>query len=264
MKTSIITNVENEDRSYRELGEIITIILSKVMTNTLKIHELTIAVAINNYDLTLCLPRFLQSSGIVPKEWTLGSEPVANNQLIQTVYSNGVNIIGQPTRCLFAENLEEKEPTSSEAPKIVSNYISALPNLEYQAVGINLRGYISLGKGGEATSKEFFDKLLVSGSWQNKGTKPMEAELKLNYIFDDKVLTLNVNSGMLNKPEKEPIPIILFSGNFAYSMVQDALDSRAERVKIIASNYQEDIRLFQDVISGFPKITTKSKQKATA
>ena len=90
------------------------------MANNLKIHELTIAVAINNYDLTLCLPRFLQSSGIVPKEWTLGSEPVVNNQVVQTVYSNGVNIIGQPTRCLFAENLENKESSSSEVAQIAN------------------------------------------------------------------------------------------------------------------------------------------------
>jgi len=135
------------------------------MNQTLTINELTIVTAINDYDLTLCLPRFLQSSGIVPSDWNLNSEPIVNNQLVQTVYSNGVNVVAQPNRCLFAENIENKDESLVESPQVAKNYVQTLPRLDSQAIGINLRGYIKLGSEADKARQEFFAGLLVDGSW---------------------------------------------------------------------------------------------------
>lgn len=234
------------------------------MSQTLTINELTIVVAINNYDLTLCLPRFLQSSGIVPSDWTVASEPIVNNQVVQIVYSNGVNIVGQANRCLFAENLENKAESASETPQVAKNYIKALPNLDYQAIGINLRGYIKLGSEPDKTRQEFFAGLLVDGSWQQKGTKDMEAELNLNYTFGDKRLTLNVNNGLLRQPETEALPIILFSGNFSYNLSEQPQENRVEKIQEIITNWQSDLQLFKDVIGDFPQVTIEDKQLTPA
>lgn len=231
------------------------------MKNNLSIHELTIAIAANNYDLTLCLPKFLQSSGIVPSEWTLGSEPVVNNQVVQTVYSNGVNIIGQPNRCLFAENLESKLPESSEVPKITTSYIKSLPHLDYQAIGINLRGYIKLGADADKAREQFYKKILVPGSWQKKGNQPMEAELRLNYGFEDKTLSLVVNNGFLNQAEGEPEAIILFGGNFAYNLTQYSGEERIIKLQETIVKWQEDLKLFQEVIGDFPEVEVKQKKE---
>lgn len=234
------------------------------MNQALTINELTIVAAINNYDLTLCLPRFLQSSGIVPSDWNLNSEPIVNNQIVQTVYSNGVNVIAQSNRCLFAENIENKEESLVESPQVAKNYVQTLPRLDYQAIGINLRGYIKLGSEPDKARQEFFAGLLVDGSWQQKGTKAMEAELNLNYTFDDKRLTLSINNGLLRQPETEALPIILFSGNFSYNLSEQPQKNRVEKIQEIITNWQSDLHLFKDVIRDFPLVTIEEKQLAPA
>ena len=231
------------------------------MKHNLSIHELTLAVAINNYDLTLCLPRFLQSSGIVHADWTLASEPVANNQVVQTIYSNGVNVIGQPHRCLFAENLENKLPGGSEVTQVATSYIKSLPHLDYQAIGMNLRGYIKLGTDADKAREQFYKKIFVPGAWQKKGNKQMEAELRLNYSFEDKTLNLVINNGFFNPPEGEPEAIILFGGNFAYNLTQYSGEERIVKLQEIIGKWQEDLKLFQEVIGDFPEVEVKQKKE---
>lgn len=232
----------------------------EIMNQALTINELTIVAVINNYDLTLCLPRFLQSSGIVPNDWNLNNEPTVNNQLVQTVYDNGVNVVAQANRCLFAENIENKEDYLVESPQVANNYVQILPHLDYQAIGINLRGYIKLGSDPDKTRQDFFAGLLADGSWRQKGTKAMEAELNLNYTFEDKQLTLNVNNGLLQQPETEALPIILFTGNFSYDLSEQPQENKVEKIQAIITNWQSDLQLFKDVISDFPQVIIEDKQ----
>ena len=79
------------------------------MSSLLKIHELTFALVIRDYDLSLSQGKFLNSSGIVPNDWSFARQPVANQRVSQTVYSNGVSIVGEPHRCLFSETLDDKK-----------------------------------------------------------------------------------------------------------------------------------------------------------
>ena len=88
---------------------------------------------------------------------------MANNQVTQTIYSNSINIIGQPHRFLIAEIFENKSIEDSESPEVVQNYLNKLSHLDYQAIGINFRAYLNL------EPEDFFNNLLTTGSWQQHG-----------------------------------------------------------------------------------------------
>ncbi|WP_036477314.1 hypothetical protein [Myxosarcina sp. GI1] len=222
------------------------------MNSLFKVHELTFALVIRNYDLSLAHAKFLQSSGIVSSDWTLSRQPVANDRLSQTVYSNGINIIGEPNRCLFGETLEDKTPKACVSPEVVRGYISKLSNLDYHALGINFRAYLQLDSLGFESYQDFYNQILVPGSWQQHGTKPVQTELRLVYDFEDSRCSLVINEGKLRQPDSEALPIIVFSGNFAYELKHDTDAERTEKIKDIVTNWQNDLQKFQQIISEFP------------
>jgi hypothetical protein len=222
------------------------------VSHFLKNHELTFALIIRNYDLSLSYAKFLQSSGIVPNNWMLNRQPVANEQVSQTVYSNGVNVIGEPNRCLFGEILDDKTLEDCLSPEIVQSYVSKLSNLDYYAFGINFQAYLPLDSLGLESYQDFYNQILVSGSWQKHGNKPVQTELKLVYELEHCNFSLTVNEGKLRQPDSEALPIILFSGNFAYELDRELETERADKIKEIVGNWQNEMHTFQKIVSDFP------------
>lgn len=223
------------------------------MNSLFNINELTFALVIHNYDLSLSNARFIQSSGIIPNNWNLARQPVANNQVTQTVYSNGINIIGQPHRCLVAEIFEDKSIEECESPEVVENYINKLSHLDYQAVGLNFRAYL------EVEPQDFLKNMVNAGDWQQHGIERVQTELKFVYQFERSRFTLTVDEGKLRQPDSEALPIVVFSGNFAYKFGDEELDNRAEAIKEIVANWRDDLETFQNIINDFPQVAQEKE-----
>lgn len=223
------------------------------MNSTLSINELTFALVINNYDLNLSHTKFLQSSGVVSNDWTLARQPIANQQVTQTVFGNGINIIGQPHRCLIAEIFEGKSIEECQSPEVVQKYLDKLSHLDYQAIGLNFRAYLEL------EPQEFFKKLIAAGDWQQHGIERMQTELKFVYQFEHSRCTLTIDEGKLRQPDSEALPIVVFSGNFAYKFSDRELDNRMEAIKKIVSNWNNDLETFNNIINDFPQVAKKQE-----
>ena len=223
------------------------------MNNTLNINELTFALVINNYDLNLAHAKFLQSSGVVSHDWNLARQPIANNQVTQTIYSNGINIIGQPHRCLIAVIFEDKSIEESEGSQVVTNYLNKLPHLDYQAIGLNFHAYLEL------EPQEFIKNIVNAGDWQQHGIERVQTELKFIYQLEHSRFTLTIDGGKLRQPDAEALPIVVFSGNFGYKFDDKELNNRAETIKEIAANWKKDLETFQDIINDFPQVAKKQE-----
>lgn len=222
------------------------------MNRTLEIQELAIVVTAKNYDPSLLNPGFLKHSGVVPEDWQLSGQPVVNNRGSQIVFSNGVYVGAQPNRLMFVEALNNKEDTSTaEAPGLAHRYTEILRNLEYQAIGVNFRGYITCNNPEKTENSYIFDNLIQPGEWQNCGSEPVKAGLNLMFTYDDKKLHLSINEAALKLPESEQVPIILFSGNFDRDLTSETAGERLAKLESSIKGWQQDLEIYTDVVSKF-------------
>lgn len=232
------------------------------MKKTLEIQELVIVIAASNYDPTLLNPSFLKFSGIVPSEWELAQQPVITNRASQIIFKNGVSVASQPGRLMFIESLNADSETAMEAPHTASRYIKSLPNLEYQAVGINFRGYLSFPEKASTAHEYLLETFFTSGSWQKLGKEPVKAEINLTFTLENKRLLLNINEAELQLPEKEKVPVVLFTGNFEYDLSQE--ENRQKKLEEVLQNWNEDKQSYTEVVNKFIQDKTKEKIEVAA
>ena len=140
-----------------------------------------------------------------------------------------------------------------ESPEVVSNYLDKLSHLDYQAVGLNFRAYLEL------EPQKFFKNFLAAGDWQQHGIERMQTELKFVYQFEHSRCTLTINEGKLRQPDSEALPIVVFSGNFAYKLGTQELDDRAEALKKIVANWNNDLDKFKNIINDFPQVAKEKE-----
>jgi hypothetical protein len=228
------------------------------MSKTLTLSELAIVVTASNYDPSLMNPGFLSGSGIIPTDWQLSRQPVVSNRLSQLIYNNGVNIIAYPNRFMVTEALTTKSPSAVEIPVLVQRKCSTLRNIDYNALGINFRSYITCNEEYTVESNQYVSKnFLIQGEWLRGSKSPVKSGLSLMYEFEQSTLHLNINEATLQMPENEEVPIVLFTGNFNYELASDANLDKIERIKQILDNWQQDLEKYTEVVEKF--LTTSSK-----
>ena len=213
----------------------------------LKSTELAFVIAAKNYEPSLLNPSLLKYSGILPTNWELARQPIVNNQFAQIVYQNGVSLIAQPGRVTFLEAVAEgeKNPTSRTAT-LVCSYIESLPNLDYQGVGINLRSFRLTGT--VSPNDYLRSELLVSQPWHQLGSEPLKVSLNLQFNFDDRRLNLSVGEAQLQMPEAEQISVVLFTGNFDYSLSEGAMVEKRQQLAEIVGRWPEDLATYTEVV----------------
>ena len=108
------------------------------MNQTLITQEFGIIIAAKNHKPTILNVDFLKYSGIVPTDWELARQPIYTQSVSQVAFTNGVAIVAEPTRIMFIEAIENKAAKEISVPNIAKKYISALPNVEYEANGTKL------------------------------------------------------------------------------------------------------------------------------
>jgi hypothetical protein len=219
------------------------------MSKNLEIQELAIVVTAKNYDPNLLSTSFLKSSGIVAEEWELARQPIMDRRGSEVVFSNGVYLAAQPNRFTLVEALNNKEESEIKIASLASRYIEALKNLEYQAVGINFRGYIHCSQSEGELNNYLSEHFIAPGDWQKCGTEPVKAGLNLMFTYEQKQLYLSVNEAELKLPESSRVPIVLFGGNFDYTVNADNTEPKSSQLQSIINNWQQDLAIYKEVVN---------------
>lgn len=236
------------------------------MNQALEIQELAIVITAKNYDPSLLNPGFLKYSGIVSSDWELAKKPVINNRGAQIIFNNGVYIAAQPNRLMFVEALNSKEDVkAAEIPQLAHRYIEILRTIEYQAVGINFRGYATCSNTTVEENNYLIDNFIQPGEWQNCGTKPVKAGLNLAFDYGEKQLSLSINEAGLKLPDSEQAPIVLFSGNFNYDLSSEELSQVLPKLNSVITNWQQDLEIYAEVVDKLQrnKSLKSSRKKET-
>ncbi len=219
------------------------------MSQTLITQEFGIIIAAKNHKPTILNPDFLKYSGIVPIEWELARQPIYTQSVSQVAFTNGIAIIAEPTRVMFIEAIENKAVEEIAVATIAKKYVEALPHLEYEAVGINPRGYITFDQQQDAARLFLTETLLSPGAWQEFGTTPVRATLNLAYTLERCPFYLSVNEAALRNPDETSTPILLFSGSFSYEVKSETPLERKSSLHQVLDNWQADLSAYQEIIS---------------
>lgn len=219
------------------------------MNQTVTTQELAIVIAAKAFNPALINPDFLRQTGIVPAEWELASAPLASTQLAQIVFQNGISIAAQPDRIMFVEAIGSKPDTEVQVAEIAQKYVQLLQRVEYQAIGVNLRGYVGCPNDSEAPRHYLTQTLMNARSWQSFGTEPMRASLNLSYKLEQGQFVLSINDATLQFPEAEALPVILFSGNFSYDLSELSETERSQHLTQRIASWQADLDTYRDLIN---------------
>jgi hypothetical protein len=224
-------------------------------SKSLEIQELAIAIAAKDHDPNLLNFDFLKFSGIIPDDWELARPAVKNERFSQVLFQNGVSITAEMNgKLVFAEPIALKDTADVKVADIACRYLSSLPRANYRAVGNNIRGHVLCNESEDAARQYFFRKLLSPEIWQQPATPvPDQAALQLVYPIEGGQMTLAINEARLQlpeqQPEQQPIPILLFSGNFNYVTRTDSQEQQIETFQAHIRGWQKDAMLFRQLIA---------------
>ncbi|HIK04895.1 MAG TPA: hypothetical protein IGS40_09285 [Trichormus sp. M33_DOE_039] len=220
------------------------------MKKSLILQNLGIAIAVNNYNCSILTYDFLKYGNIVPLDWELAKEPIVSSQGSQVIFRNGVSITAQQGILSFLEVIGSKDISEIQIPAIAHRYIQALPNLEYQALGIDLRGYITETQADtEGEIQKYLQSLLAPSPWQEVGNAPVQVSLQLGFTLEQGQLNLSINEGKLYITEKETVPIVLFAGNFSYSIAGNNKEEQLQSLHQLIDKWQPALETYQDIIN---------------
>lgn len=213
------------------------------------IQELSLTIAAKDLDPTLLSEQFLKFSGIVPNEWELARPPVLNPNGSQVMFKNGVGIVAQPRTIMFMETIGAKDIKEVLVAEVARQYVSKLPNAEYQGVTISPK-YLVPFPGNIDGARQYITKTLLSaGPWQDVGNAPIQAGVNFLYQLDRCQLNLNINQAMLQLPDQPAIAAVLFAGNFNYPIENDIPKERLQLVLQSLNDWQSDFEMFKSVVN---------------
>lgn len=219
------------------------------MNQSLVVQELVIVIAAKNLSPTILNLDFLKYSGIVPGDWELARAPIYTERVAQVIFTNGISIVAEPNRVMFLEMIEGKSFTSIEIPGIARKYVETLPNVEYQAMGLNPRGYVTFENQQDAARKYIGETLLSPGSWNEVGIAPMRATVNYAYTLERGNFNLSVSEASVRQPDETMTTIVLFSGNFNYDTAGNTESEKLAFLGQALENCEADLETYIDIVN---------------
>ncbi|GAB1540617.1 hypothetical protein NUACC21_32860 [Scytonema sp. NUACC21] len=219
------------------------------MSQQLVVQDLVIVVAAKNHSPSILNPDFLKYSGIVPQDWNLARQPIYTNSAAQVVFTNGISIIAEPNRVIFISPIGDKTMSELNIAEIARKYVQTLPNVEYEAVGINPRGYVAFAGSPDAARLYMASTLLCPGAWQSEGDSPVRASLNLVYKFQRAPFYLSITEAALRNEDETTTPIVMFSGSFSYELSGESGVEKISDLHKCIQNWQTDLNTYSDIIN---------------
>ncbi|WP_044523660.1 hypothetical protein [Nostoc sp. PCC 7120 = FACHB-418] len=219
------------------------------MMENFQVQELLIVIAVRQQNPSILTADFLKYTGIIPSDWELARPPVLTNTAAQVVYQNGVSIVAEVNRVIFAEAIANKEASDVQIAAIAHKYIETVKQVDYQGVGINLRGLAPYEPENLGGRNYTFSKLLQPGAWQDFGSAPVEASMRLVYTLNETQLYLDINEAQLQYPDKTTKPAVLFSANFSRAINHEEPAARLAAISAVIDKWQGDVKTLKELVN---------------
>jgi hypothetical protein len=224
-----------------------------LMSHAVDVQELAIVLVAPNHRPTMLNLEFLRCGNIIPEDWNVIRPPIQTQQAAQLVFQNGVSLSAQSDQISLVEPIATKTSDEIWIPHLARRYAELLPHAGYQAIGINLRGFVNFSTQAQDAARQFLTQtLLAPGGWQEYGQQAVRAGINLAYRLPGRQLLLSIHEVMLQRGEAEAVPGVMFSGNFEYRLAQEGESDRpenSEQVLSILDLWQNDLKVYTDLIN---------------
>lgn len=211
------------------------------------IEELTISLAIANFNPTLLTYELLTMSGVVPLEWELARQPIVSPRGSQINFKNGINILAQGNMVSFVEGLRSKDINALEFAKTAQKYVQKMSNADYQGISFSPKIVVAFPE--DNGGNDFINnQLLNQGQWRSFGNVTPQASLNLFYQLDRCQFTLNINPAKLQQSQDIVISAVLFAGSFNYNLTQFLRENRLNKINDIINNWHQDLDVFRELV----------------
>jgi len=213
-----------------------------MLSKNVEVRDFSMVLVAENANPSILNPDFLKYNHIVPDDWELAMPPICTPPVSQVVYKNGVNIVAQPDKISFGEFIDTEK--IYKIPEISSKFVDVVPNLNYQAIGINFNAHILV----EQKDKEqdiVLTKLIAAGKWKNFQGKSPNTVVQFVYQFGDSNFTIAIQEALMqNPPDDQQTPIMTFAANFHRQLVGINLQEKTTHLKKVIQSYQSDLNKF--------------------
>lgn len=227
-----------------------------IRTTALDQIELGIVITTSNHNPELLSLEFLKSRMIVPDNWKDGQQVLSEKKVSQVIFSDRVNIIAHTNRITFIENLDLKALSSTSSPTIALRYTDALPaliDINYFSVNIIFKGYILFPENSDLPHKYIFQKLVRPPieEWTEINISSLQGSVNLFYSFIDKEFKLSIDEATLTTLGKNKSPILLFTGNFNYSISdQESIVQNVKSCQVIL-DWFHNLEIYRKIVDRF-------------
>lgn len=218
------------------------------MNRTVDIQRLEFVLAVRDHNSTVLNPEFLKDSGIVPNDWELAQPPARSEDKVLVAFQNGVYILHQSNLVAFLENTSIKTAEELEVPQLIHRYLKRFPQVNYQAVGMNLEGYTAFDTKDRALNY-LLETFLTSNRQHESDQDIVQAVTNFTYKLDRGLLTLTIRNTVLELPEEASLPVIMFSANFHRDIAGLPHTERLHVLSQIIENWQTDVEHYQEIVN---------------
>jgi hypothetical protein len=220
------------------------------MRDKLEIFELTVVVRARLHNPSILNPDFLKYNEVVPIDWELAESPVCTEIVAQVKYKNGVSIVAQPNKVIFAELLAGPSTYEARVPGLAKKYTETLPHVKYDALGINPKGLVVADSEAEAESF-LIEKVIMPGPWKTYAGGAKDIKLALQYSVNDAKMMLDAESAETGQqgPYPKGTPIVVFGANFHREISNCEPKQRLERAHEAIDRWRDDLTAFESMVN---------------
>ena len=234
------------------------------MTGKVAIQELAIAIAAPDSNPILLTPTFLKGSGIIPPEWELSSSPRLTPQMAQVSFTNGINLIAQAGTMSFLQSIPtEGNLNDIHIPQLAIKYINVLPQLDYSAIAINPRSFLTFPDEPEEGARNYIHHLFAPAPWLNAADEPMKANLNLTTTLGKQKFNLTINEVKLQRNEEDPQMAVLFSGNFPYPLEGESSGEKHEKLHQCIGQWMPKWERYRHLVEQFTALCPSEWKRGT-
>ncbi|MUG93975.1 hypothetical protein F7734_16875 [Scytonema sp. UIC 10036] len=219
------------------------------MSPKLIVPDFVIAAAVGSNPLSTANTDFLKYTDTIPKDWELAQQPRYTNSSAQLNFVNGISMTAGLNQVAFIEPLGDRSLLDISIPEIAGKYAQALPKMDFEAVGINFRGYVSFAGSQDAARKYVVETLLSQGVWQSEGEELIRASLNLVYKFQRAPLYLSITEAALRNEDETTTPIVMFGGSFSYELSGDSGAEKINSLHQAIGNWTDDLKGYSELIN---------------
>jgi hypothetical protein len=208
----------------------------------LEILDTTVVILASDHNPTILHPSFLESNGIVPKDWQLAEAPICTPLFAMARYSNGIQFIAESIKFQVSQAPPPSPFSNSEAPSLAQKYISKLPHVPYTSIGLNIGAIINCSNPDDLLIKRF----LSTGAWNEYDLKLKSLALRFVYPLEKGLVSLMCDPGKVERgSDKLEISGVTIKANYHNDLEGN---DRLNQAKDILSKFADRCEHFSMII----------------